>query len=176
MGKRSSFDRRERDFYPTPPEAVAPLLPHLPPRVRFAEPCDGEGDLRHELERWGAVAVSWTDLAEGKDARDWNEHDLAYGEPDYFITNPPWPKAKGEPTLSIAKHLAQLRPTWLLLSADFAHNRYFASVAPICAKIVSVGRVSWAGNGIAGKDNCAWYLFDARHIGPTKFYGRAANG
>ena len=26
MGKRSDFERRERDFYPTPEEAVLPLL------------------------------------------------------------------------------------------------------------------------------------------------------
>jgi len=30
MGKRSNFDRIERDFYPTPIEAVEPLLDHLP--------------------------------------------------------------------------------------------------------------------------------------------------
>ena len=30
MGKRSNFERNPRDFYPTPKEAVIPLLPHLP--------------------------------------------------------------------------------------------------------------------------------------------------
>jgi hypothetical protein len=29
MGKRSNFERIERDFYKTPAEAVRPLLPHL---------------------------------------------------------------------------------------------------------------------------------------------------
>jgi len=30
MGKRSDFERVERDFYPTPLDAVKPLIPHLP--------------------------------------------------------------------------------------------------------------------------------------------------
>ena len=30
MGKRSDYERKERDFYPTPMEAFLPLLPHLP--------------------------------------------------------------------------------------------------------------------------------------------------
>ena len=29
MGKRSSFERREADFYPTPKAAVLPLIPYL---------------------------------------------------------------------------------------------------------------------------------------------------
>jgi hypothetical protein len=29
MGKRSNFERREADFYPTPRAAVVPLVPHL---------------------------------------------------------------------------------------------------------------------------------------------------
>ena len=33
MGKRSNFERIERDFYPTPEEALIPLLPHLPKQV-----------------------------------------------------------------------------------------------------------------------------------------------
>ena len=46
MGKRSTgFERRPRDFYSTPPKAVAPLLPHLVPNTRFAEPCAGDGQL-----------------------------------------------------------------------------------------------------------------------------------
>ena len=29
MGKRSTFERREADFYPTPQKAVLPLIPFL---------------------------------------------------------------------------------------------------------------------------------------------------
>ena len=39
MGKRSSFERIPRDFYPTPFAAVPPLIPHLRGVRTFAEPC-----------------------------------------------------------------------------------------------------------------------------------------
>ena len=50
MGKRSDFERKPRDFYPTPMEAVKPLIPHMPRKFTFAEPCAGDGALcRHCL-------------------------------------------------------------------------------------------------------------------------------
>ena len=45
MGKRSNFERKPRDFYPTPIEAVYPLLEHLEEDFTFAEPCAGDGAL-----------------------------------------------------------------------------------------------------------------------------------
>jgi hypothetical protein len=62
VGKRSDFERRERDFYPTPYEAVLPLLPHLPERVRFIEPCAGDGRLVRHLERHGHHCIDAFDL------------------------------------------------------------------------------------------------------------------
>ena len=43
MGKRSNFERREADFYPTPRAAVLPLIPYLRGIRTFAEPCAGDG-------------------------------------------------------------------------------------------------------------------------------------
>ena len=45
MGKRSAFERRAGDAYPTPIEAVLPLIPHLRGVRNFAEPCAGDGAL-----------------------------------------------------------------------------------------------------------------------------------
>ena len=53
MGKRSDFERQPRDFYPTPMEAVEPLLEHLPEDFPFAEPCAGNGALLNHLETKG---------------------------------------------------------------------------------------------------------------------------
>ena len=39
MGKRSAFERREADFYPTPRAAVVSLIQHLRGIRSFAEPC-----------------------------------------------------------------------------------------------------------------------------------------
>ena len=47
MGKRSNFERVERDFYPTPYKAVEPLVQHLPKKqFAFAEPCAGDGSAK----------------------------------------------------------------------------------------------------------------------------------
>ena len=50
MGKRSDYERVERDFYPTPWQAVEPLIPHLPKNFAFAEPCAGDGALVRHIE------------------------------------------------------------------------------------------------------------------------------
>lgn len=178
MGKRSDFLRRERDFYPTPYKAVGPLLPHLLYKTRFHEPCAGDGALVDALTSRGHYLAGANDVDERRRYMTKDALSLTACSGDYFITNPPWPLPgqQGEPTVSIALHLSNLAPTWLLLSADFAHNGYFtkSGLAERCKKIVSVGRVSWMENGTAGKDNCAWYLFDAKHEGKTQFIGRAA--
>ena len=93
---------------------------------------------------------------------------------DAIISNPPWPwpsymrggQPEGTPTIQIIEHLMAIRPTWLILSADFAHNVYFEPLAPYCSKIVSAGRVKWmAGTKNTGFDNAAWYLFDGKKKG-----------
>ena len=77
---------------------------------------------------------------------------------DWFITNPPWSR----PVLHrLILHLSEMRPTWLLFDADWMHTKQASEYLEYCRKIVSVGRVSWMGNGVSGFDNCAWYLFDA---------------
>lgn len=74
MGKRSNFKRRERDFYPTPPEAVAPLIPHLPEGrsnrwgVRYAEPCAGDGALIETLNGYG---LRCTYAGDSQPQKDW---------------------------------------------------------------------------------------------------------
>ena len=45
VGKRSNFERKPRDYYPTPIDAVIPLIKHLPKKGLFAEPCAGDGRL-----------------------------------------------------------------------------------------------------------------------------------
>src|SRR6476620_1598561 len=86
MGKRSSFERREADFYPTPRAAVLPLIPHLRGIRTFAEPCCGEGDLVRHLESLGRTCVYAGDIRFGQDALTLD----SYGACDSIITNPPY--------------------------------------------------------------------------------------
>jgi hypothetical protein len=173
MGKRSSFERVPRDFYPTPYEAVVPLLPHLAPGTRFAEPCAGDGRLLDHLSSAGHVCVDAFDIEPCR-------ADIAVGDAtielvkntDVYITNPPWDR----PILhAIITNLARHKPTWLLFDADWMHTRQAAPFMPWLHKIVSVGRVKWIPDSkMTGKDNCAWMLFDASSEGVPVFYGRAA--
>jgi hypothetical protein len=170
MTKRAyqKFKRNERDFYATPESAVLPLLRFLPPRVRVDEPCAGAGDLIRHLEHHGINVIAQGDIKDGSDA-------LAIkGTPaDIFVTNPPWAR----PILhKLIVHLSDIAPTWLLFDADWMHTKQSIPYMRRCRKIVSVGRISWMGNGISGFDNCAWYLFDATQgaVEGTQFIGRGA--
>jgi hypothetical protein len=171
MGKRSDFERKTMDYYATPKGAVEPLLPYLSPACWYCEPCAGEGVLIGHLQAVGHHCVSAFDAGLGPFPR----HDASFIEErdlngaDYIITNPPWDRA---PLHQIIERCALLRPTWLLFDADWMHTRQASPYLEVCHMIVAVGRVKWFGD-TSGKDNCCWYLFDAKS-GPvnTLFVGR----
>lgn len=173
MGKRSDFTRIERDYYPTPIEAVRPLVPHLH-RAPFwyTEPCAGDGRLvRHigDLTQGNARAEYVCDLA--PQIPEVEQFDaMGIQSASMFITNPPWDRKVLHPLI---EHLSSVAPTWLLFDADWMHTKQSAPMVARLQKVVSVGRVKWIeGSKMTGKDNCCWYLFDARHSGPAQFFGR----
>ena len=172
MSKRTpGLPQRPRGFWQTPQDAVIPLIPFLPPRANYGEPCAGDGALIDGLSNlWLGGNCIWASDIEPQapDIQTRNVFDINYEISSHvglWITNPPWPNIgqKGDPALSIIKHLCHIAPTWALLPWDFAANGYFSRLAPFCSDIVVVGRVSWMGNGTPGKDNAAWYLFDANN-------------
>jgi hypothetical protein len=165
MGKRSGFERREADFYPTPRAAVAPLVPFLRGTRTFAEPCCGDGDLIRHLESFGLRCVYAGDIRQGQDALAVK----SYGG-DAIITNPPF---RRDWLMPMIEHFRVIAPTWLLNPADWSHTKYAASVMPTCSDIVSIGRVKWIdGSKHTGKDNFAWYRFHSGHAGGPVFHGR----
>lgn len=173
MGKRSNFARNKMDLYATPMEAVRPLLPHLGKAMQYCEPCAGEGALIRHLSSAGHKCVSAFDAGMGPfprlDASFVTEKDLKGA--DVIITNPPWDR----PVLhQIIERCSVLRPTWLLFDADWAHTKQASNHLEVCHAIVSVGRVKWmADTKMTGKDNCCWYLFDARMLpSHIRFIGR----
>ncbi len=174
MGKRSAFERVPRDFYPTPFEAVKPLLPHLPQReVRYIEPCAGDGALIQHLA-FEHSCVEASDIEPRQptyrtlDARTEQFDDYAF---DCFITNPPWDRKLLHP---IIVNLSDQAPTWLLFDADWLHTRQSAPFLPRLRRVVSVGRVKWIPDSkMTGKDNCCWYLFDKPSLDVPVFIGRA---
>ncbi len=163
MGKRSNFDRIEKDYYRTiDPKATIKLLPHLSPGCRFIEPCCGDYILVDQLEYHGLDCVGAYDI----DQADATSHQYE-NKADYFITNPPWSRHLLHP---IILNLSQQLPTWLLFDADWAHTKQSKSFQTHLKKIVSVGRLKWIENTkMTGKDNCCWYLFDGNYQGVTEF-------
>lgn len=174
MGKRSDFKRRPQDAYDTPPEAVVPLLGHMPRWLRFWEPCAGCGMLAQAIQdQHDCSCIFASDISPRlNDVSEWDAmhkdiSDLPY-DIDYIITNPPWTRKILHPMI---EHFSDMRPTWLLFDADWIHTKQSAPYLWRLQKIVSVGRVSWMQNGTSGKDNCAWYLFDKNNTDQTRFFG-----
>lgn len=168
MGKRSSFRRRVMDDYATPHKGVLPLLPFLKMEhiTRFAEPCCGEGDLVRHLTFYELECVHKGDIRYGDDALS---HESFPGA-DAIITNPPWTRALMHPLIA---HFMQIAPTWLLFDADWAHTKQAARLIRHATHIVSVGRLKWMPDSKhQGKDNAAWYRFEASHTEGPRFFGK----
>src|SRR5262245_62115035 len=136
MGKRSRFERREADFYPTPRAAVVPLIPYLRGIRTFAEPCCGDGALVRHLESFGLRCIYSGDISTGRDALALDD----YGSPDEIITNPPYTRVVMH---RLIVHLQRIAPTWLLLELDWSSTKQAAPFLPACSDIVAIGRVKW---------------------------------
>ena len=170
MGKRTNFEKNERDFYPTPHEAVVPLLPYLPEKLLFDEPCAGNGMLLDHLEIAGHKCLRATDIEPQRDdVGMFNVFDIKSAYGDCFITNPPWSWQILNPLIS---QLSNITKTWLLLNSDLMHNKRMSEHMKRCVKIISVGRISWMQNKQTGFENCAWFLFDQKNINQTIFISR----
>jgi len=174
MGKRSTFERIERDYYRAPYAAVEPLILHLPEILRYCEPCAGDGALINHLNSFGYECKFACDI-EPQDQDIVKCNALNIYQPlfegrniDYIITNPPWSRNILHPMID---HFRKLAPTWLLFDADWMFTKQAAPYLPYCQKIVSVGRVKWfPDSDNTGKDNAAWYLF-LDHEVVTEFVG-----
>ena len=181
MSKRSpGLPQRPNGFWATPISATAPLVPWLPRRAAYGEPCAGDGAIVAGLaDLWPGGRCVWqSDLAPQADGIEALRVDqiteACAGHVGLWVTNPPWPKIgqRGDPALSIISHLATIAPVWALLPWDFAANDYFGRIAKSCSDIVPIGRVSWMGNGQPGKDNAAWFRFCATNRHPPMVAAR----
>ena len=90
MGKRSDFERIPRDYYPTPYEAVLPLIPHLPQKpFSYAEPCAGDGRLINHLAKHGGDVRYAYDLEPKSEwVKEADALTQGYTQCEYIITNP----------------------------------------------------------------------------------------
>lgn len=177
MGKRSEYEKKPRDYYPTPRAAVEPLKGLLPP-VTFCEPCAGDGRLADHIEEVipESLCIYALDIEPQADWVLQGDALAMSGESiehcQMIITNPPFTWSLLKPMMDL---WISLRPTLLLLPADFMHNKRMNPYIEKCKWIKSIGRVKWIEDSkVSGVDNFAWYLFDNnKDVGePTLFIGR----
>jgi hypothetical protein len=168
--RRPGLPQRERDDWPTPWPAVAPLLAHLAPKTPFIEPCAGAGELVQHLERAGHVCAGAFDLPiDARVAR------YATNPGDTFITNVPF-RPQFEPH-KIIENLSNQRPLWALLYSDWLFTSRAAPYLNRLRKVVVIGRVKWLPDSkfTGGFENACWCLFDKPAPLPMiQFAGRIA--
>lgn len=180
MSKRApNFKKRKNDEYFTPVKPMNAILPHLKDGTRFIEPCAGAGAMVDFFCEKGHICVDAFDLEPSrKDIKQYNAFDYPisnYNDCDVILTNPPWTRTRQSGYLmhSLIDLWAGIKPTILLFDADWSHTIQAKPMLKYCTHIISVGRVSWMGNGVSGMDNCAWYIFDKDKMDcDTIFIGR----
>lgn len=170
MGKRSNFERKPKDFYKTPKEAVLPLINHIEYISDFIEPCAGDGQLVDILENFGKKCIFKSDI-EPQRGDIIKKDAICIELQNPVITNPPWDRDILHPIIeNIIKNNID---GWLLFDADWMYIKKSSELTKYCHKIVSVGRVKWfPETKMTGKDNCAWYLFKGYISANTQFIGR----
>ena len=144
----------------------------------FCEPCAGDGRLVQNLEDQisGTLCTLALDVQPEADwilvadANNLTDDELVYCT--HIITNPPftWPVLK-----PLMDKFISLRPTILLLPADYMHNQRMKPYMEKCVWVKSIGRVKWQedSKGV-GMENSCWYYFDKNKPmdEPTSFYAR----
>ena len=187
MSKRSNFDKVPKEFYPTTdPKAVPTKLVEFIRGKTYAEPCYGNGDLedllmdvatcewrsdiRETVQAREGVALPRSGSSKVMDALCLSKEDIARCQ--LIVTNPPFSK---DVLLPLLDHFISLKPTWLLLPADYMHNQYFSDYMKKCSRVISVGRLKWFKDSKhTSTDNFAWYFWPKGSTGEmeTVFYGR----
>jgi hypothetical protein len=153
--RRPGLEPRDRDDWPTPWLAVAPLLKVLEPRTKFVEPCCGAGELIGHLENAGHRCAASYDLP--VDARTAS---YPIGSDELFITNLPF-RRRFEPNRIIA-NLSEQRPLWALMYSDWLFTSQATPHLSRLRAIVVIGRVQWIPGSpySGGMENSCWLLFD----------------
>jgi len=185
MGKHEvSYERIERDLYPTPSWVTEALIPHLPPIAGklIWEPAAGHGDIVKVLRAAGARVIA-SDI-EQRDfplhrIRDFTAPLPADGVwPDGIMTNPPFGFRNKLAVKFIELALERVNDfAAFLLPSDFdcavSRRHLFADCPQFATKVVLTRRIVWfEGPNAAPKENHCWMVWRRAHVGPpTIAYG-----
>lgn len=172
LANRSSTDRSEIDFYPTPPEVTIALMEFLviPKNKVIWEPACGEGHMSEVFKELGYTVIS-TELRETGYGE--NGVDFLTCNPrkcDWIITNPPF-----RDSIHFIKRCIELRkPFALLVKSQYWHakNRteLFKSHRPRF-----VLPLNWRPDFLFGKKGgsptmeCQWVVWDSKPAKITEY-------
>ena len=167
---RGKFDRKPRDFYPTPGAAVCPLVLHATP-LCFVEPCAGDGALLRELEAAGWRCHAAFDIEPGDPAverRDGTDFDRELLDEwpclEAVVTNPPYERTALLRLLDM--WLGTGLTVWLLLPSDMLMNKWWAPYAPHVWGIIPIGRIKWIeGSKHTSTENFCWVRLERQEYG-----------
>lgn len=158
MGKRSNFERKPKDLYPTiDPTAAAKLAPHV--SGEYIEPCAGDGALIRLLHPHGLTCTYACDIepmAEGIDKQDVLFFETKLPACKQIITNPPWSRPSLHAMIETFRNHA---PTFLLFDAAWMFTEQAKPFLRYCPRIIPVGRLYWEANKVKGMEDAAWYQF-----------------
>jgi len=176
--RNSGYDRKHRDYYPTPPEATRAVIPYIHQRVNTVlEPASGpENKMAKVLaDRFTVISediIHGLDFLKRKDAK----------HIDAIITNPPYERILCQEFIEHALKLMEEQNgiVAMLLRVDYdsakTRQHLFHYHSAWFKKIVLTERIVWfrEPNGKPKKspsENHAWYIWDWQNRGlPTIGY------
>jgi hypothetical protein len=171
--RQSGYERKERDFYPTPAEYIEWLFQHWRPSPDRAihEPCCGDLAMVGALYANGAINVTFSDIAMGVDYLE------DYTERDVIITNPPYGKLA---PLIVRRAIEYSFACAFLLpfDRDAAGSRanLFTRESTFSMKITCNKRVKWiADSASSGMHNYAWFVWAREQRGQEPLLRYAPN-
>lgn len=160
MGKRSSFEKKKKNLYPTiDPKAAERLAPFV--SGSYIEPCAGGGHLIRLLAPYGLTCSYACDIEpmdEGIEQLDVLFFGAKLPPCEKIITNPHWERRALHAMIDVFRRHA---PTWLLFDAGWMFCEQAKPFLTFCSRIISVGRLYWEENRVKGMEDACWYEFGA---------------
>ena len=128
MGKRSTFSRRANDAYPTPIEAVRPLVPHLRSIITSPNHAPATASSCGTWNRAGcAASTPATSRRPGCACRP------ALDAP--IVSNPPWSR---DLLHRLIEHFVKSAPSaWLLFDSNWANTRQSGRLLRYCTRHIA---------------------------------------
>lgn len=166
--RKSGYERKPADLYPTPPWVTECLLPHIPVHINeIWEPAAGTGEMADILGL--SCPVRPTDICQHGDfildgLVDFLQCTGPVNSGVAIITNPPYSQAAEFIERALLLTSTNGGMVAMLLRTDFDHAKtrrhLFADCPAFAKKIVLTKRIKWFEGGSSPSFNHAWFIWD----------------